>query len=164
MDAYVGAVYVGNGFSTVLNWITSLVDPAPRSQGQQGQFVGPDVKRSRTESPMAGPSMSVGVHGVGGMGGYGHYPSFQQPFQPSSYTPTHHPPPPPPSAAPPPLPPQPLPPNPLNPAQPQSAFLPLFNQTAQQRRLEVSYPAQFSGPAHAGRWTVQCLGTFARFR
>ena len=62
------------------------------------------------------------------------------------------------SVPPAPTPAPPLPPNPLAPAAPQSAFLPLFNQTAQQRRLEVQYPAQFSGPAHAGRWTVQCLG------
>ena len=74
--------------------------------------------------------------------------------------------PPPPSMPPPPPPPmQPPPPmptpmmNPLAPAQPQTAFLPLFNQTANQRRLMVEYPAQFSGPAHAGRWTVQCVGT-----
>ncbi|PCH33926.1 hypothetical protein WOLCODRAFT_22338 [Wolfiporia cocos MD-104 SS10] len=60
--------------------------------------------------------------------------------------------PPPPSQAPPPL-----PHNPLAPAQPQAAFLPLFNQTANQRRLAVEYPAQFTGPPHAGRWTVQCV-------
>jgi len=59
--------------------------------------------------------------------------------------------PPPPTNAPPPLP------NPLAPAQPQAAFLPLFNQTANQRKLTVEYPAQFAGPAHAGRWTVQCV-------
>ena len=75
--------------------------------------------------------------------------------------------PPPPSMPPPPTPPmQPPPPvpmptmNPLAPAQPQTAFLPLFNQTANQRRLTVEYPAQFAGPAHAGRWTVQCVGAF----
>ncbi|CCL98505.1 uncharacterized protein FIBRA_00504 [Fibroporia radiculosa] len=60
--------------------------------------------------------------------------------------------PPPPTSAPPPL-----PANPLSPAQPMAAFLPLFNQTANQRRLTVEYPAQFSGPAHAGRWTVKCM-------
>lgn len=75
-------------------------------------------------------------------------------------------PPPPSMPAPPPPPMQPPPPmpmptlNPLAPAQPQTAFLPLFNQTANQRRMIVEYPAQFSGPAHAGRWTVQCVGTF----
>jgi len=53
--------------------------------------------------------------------------------------------------------PPPLPHNPMAPAQPTAAFLPLFNQTANQRRLVVEYPAQFTGPAHAGRWTVQCV-------
>ena len=62
------------------------------------------------------------------------------------------PPPPPPMMPPPPVP------NPLAPAQQSTAFLPLFNQTANQRRLFVEYPAQFSGPAHAGKWTVKCVG------
>ncbi|KIK07467.1 hypothetical protein K443DRAFT_673381 [Laccaria amethystina LaAM-08-1] len=48
-------------------------------------------------------------------------------------------------------------PNPLAPAQPNLPFLPLFNQTASQRRVTVEYPAEFSGPSHAGRWTVQCV-------
>jgi hypothetical protein len=48
--------------------------------------------------------------------------------------------------------------NPLAPAQPNVAFLPLFNQTAAQRRVTVEYPAEFSGPSHAGRWTVRCVG------
>ena len=69
-------------------------------------------------------------------------PSFSAPAQPT--------PPPPPMNPPPPLP----------TAQPQAAFLPLFNQTATQRRLVVEYPASFSGPAHAGRWTVKCVGAY----
>lgn len=48
-------------------------------------------------------------------------------------------------------------PNPLAPAQPNLPFLPLFNQTASQRRCTVEYPAEFSGPSHAGKWTVQCV-------
>jgi dsRNA-specific ribonuclease len=48
--------------------------------------------------------------------------------------------------------------NPLTPAQPNLAFLPLFNQTASQRRVTVEYPAEFSGPSHAGKWTVRCRG------
>lgn len=63
--------------------------------------------------------------------------------------------PPPPPVAPPPLPMVGI--NPLSPAQPQAAFLPLFNQTATQRRLSVEYPAVFSGPPHAGKWTVKCV-------
>lgn len=47
--------------------------------------------------------------------------------------------------------------NPLSPAQPHLAFLPLFNQTAAQRKVRVDYQAQFSGPSHAGKWTVQCV-------
>ena len=71
------------------------------------------------------------------------------------------PPPPTPPAMPAPPTPQMPPHNPLAPAQPAStAFLPLFNQTANQRRVFVEYPAQFSGPPHAGRWTVKCVGTF----
>jgi hypothetical protein len=91
--------------------------------------------------------------------------------------------PPPPTATPPPAPPsefaadsstmtgtsdQDLPPPPLSsysqsPASsiPASAFLPLFNQTANQRRAVVDYPAVFSGPAHAGQWHVKCTGTYA---
>jgi len=48
-------------------------------------------------------------------------------------------------------------PNPLAPAQPNLPFLPLFNQTASQRRCIVEYPAEFSGPSHAGKWTVKCI-------
>ncbi|KAI6118994.1 hypothetical protein EV401DRAFT_1965177 [Pisolithus croceorrhizus] len=64
--------------------------------------------------------------------------------------------------APPPIPPPPPPPmrsfspNPLAPAQPNLAFLPLFNQTAAQRGMSVEYPATFTGPPHAGRWHVMC--------
>ncbi|KZT02927.1 uncharacterized protein LAESUDRAFT_660725, partial [Laetiporus sulphureus 93-53] len=57
---------------------------------------------------------------------------------------------------------QPFPIDLLAPAKGQSTFLPLFNQTANQRRLAVDYPAQFSGPPHAGRWTVQCVGANLR--
>ncbi|KAF9020306.1 hypothetical protein BDZ89DRAFT_1203777 [Hymenopellis radicata] len=48
-------------------------------------------------------------------------------------------------------------PNPMAPAQPGLAFLPLFNQTASQRRVNVEYKADFSGPPHAGKWTVTCV-------
>ncbi len=49
-------------------------------------------------------------------------------------------------------------PNPLAPATPNAPFLPLFNQTANQRGVKVDYTAEFSGPSHAGQWTVQCIG------
>ncbi|TEB38971.1 hypothetical protein FA13DRAFT_1724922 [Coprinellus micaceus] len=47
--------------------------------------------------------------------------------------------------------------NPLAPAQPTLPFLPLFNQTAAQRRVSVEYSAQFTGPSHAGTWVVRCI-------
>lgn len=50
------------------------------------------------------------------------------------------------------------PPDPTAPAQPTIIFLPLLNQTASQRRMLVEYPAQFAGLAHAGTWTVKCVG------
>lgn len=34
----------------------------------------------------------------------------------------------------------------------------MFNQTAAQRGVKVDYSAEFSGPSHAGQWTVQCIG------
>ncbi len=144
MDSYVGAVYVGGGFHAVLNWIAALVDPsAPPPPAQQGHYE-PESKRTRFEPPQTQ---------------YTYQPQPQPTFAAGYGMPSHMPPaaPPPPAVAPPPLPAH----NPLAPAQPHSAFLPVFNQTAQQRRLEVQYPAQFSGPAHAGRWTVQCLGTLS---
>ncbi|KAF9447800.1 hypothetical protein P691DRAFT_706120 [Macrolepiota fuliginosa MF-IS2] len=48
-------------------------------------------------------------------------------------------------------------PNPLAPATPNAPFLPMFNQTASQRGVKVDYQAEFSGPSHAGQWTVQCI-------
>ncbi|KAG1825751.1 uncharacterized protein BJ212DRAFT_1315897 [Suillus subaureus] len=56
-----------------------------------------------------------------------------------------------------PSPPRISPPNPLAPAQPHLAFLPLFNQTAHQRGVSVSYPASLVGPPHAGKWNVTCV-------
>ncbi|KAI0079639.1 hypothetical protein K474DRAFT_1591679 [Panus rudis PR-1116 ss-1] len=80
---------------------------------------------------------------------YDSQPGSRDPHSPAPPEPMYQPPPP--ANPPPPLP------NPLAPAQPQAAFLPLFNQTAMQRRLAVEYPATFTGPAHAGRWTVKCV-------
>ncbi|KAI0652070.1 hypothetical protein C8Q79DRAFT_76055 [Trametes meyenii] len=143
-NSYVGAVFVAGGYQAVRDWIGALVDPQAQPSVHPGLNVEPGYKR---------PKIEPGV----GMGG-----AFQQSQVPQWHPQSTHfqmygqplPPAPPPPPA---IPPPPLPMNPLAPAQPHSAFLPLFNQTAQQRRLEVSYPAQFSGPAHAGRWTVHCM-------
>ncbi|KAJ8474516.1 hypothetical protein ONZ51_g7179 [Trametes cubensis] len=141
-DSYVGAVFIGEGFQSIRRWVGALVDPKAQStsmQAQQGLHSEPELKRPKVE-----PAAYGGLRG-----GYmpsappfqGQPPMYPQP--PQTYFPPA-----------PPLPPPPLPPST---PQPHSAFLPLFNQTAQQRRLEVTYPAQFTGPPHAGRWTVQCV-------
>lgn len=127
---YAGAVYASHGMTTILNWIGALVDP-------QFEPVDTDMeplnfpKKVKTEMFSPPP-----------------YPMYTAPPP----EPASMPPPPPPSNPPPPLP------NPMTPAQPSTAFLPMFNQTANQRRVFVEYPAQFSGPPHAGRWTAKCVG------
>jgi len=126
--SYVGAVYATQGMAAIQNWIGSLVDPTYELMDMDMEPMNfPKKPKTETFSP---PPFS----------GYAAPPE-----------PTSMPPPPPPANAPPPLP------NPMTPAQPTTAFLPMFNQTANQRRVFVEYPAQFSGPPHAGRWTVKCV-------
>ncbi|KAI0778403.1 hypothetical protein BD413DRAFT_466224 [Trametes elegans] len=139
-DTYVGAVFVGGGYNAVRDWIAALVDPQAKPSAQLAAAE-PEFKRAK---PQTGYSLTPASFGQSHSSYYGHPPGYGQPQSPMA--------PPPPAVAPPPL-----PNNPLAPAQLHSAFLPLFNQTAQQRRLEVQYPANFSGPAHAGRWTVSCV-------
>ena len=131
--SYVGAVLVTQGMDTAQHWIGALVDPTYEPMDtDMDTAVYP--KKVKTDALSPSPTM---------------FPQFAPPAEPASI------PPPPPSNPPPPLP------NPIMPAQPTTAFLPMFNQTANQRRVFVEYPAQFSGPPHAGRWTVKCVGTFA---
>jgi len=129
--SYVGAVYATTDMLAVQNWIGPLVDEEyePKSA--------PDVDMDPPYNPK-----KVRMD------------SYNAPPEPAAMPP---PPPPPPSMNPPPMPPPPNSMNPLAPAQQTTAFLPLFNQTANQRRVFVEYPAVFSGPAHAGRWTVKCV-------
>lgn len=116
---------------TVQNWIGELVDP---------DYVPASLNEAEMDHSYVAKKLKIDP--------------YSNPPEPSFQPP---PPPPPPTGAPPPPPP---PANPLAPAQPQTAFLPLFNQTATQRRLPVEYPATFSGPPHAGRWSVRCVGMY----
>ncbi len=166
-NSYVGAVFVGDGYMAVRTWIERLVDPQAQRTTHSRLSLDSEYRRAEINTRME-------------VNQWGQVPTEVQPPPPPPPTSVPPPPPPPTSAPPPPPPstgaPSPLPMfnplastkphsaflplfNTLAPAQPHSAFLPLFNQSAQQRRLEVQYPAQFSGPAHAGRWTVLCLGT-----
>lgn len=54
--------------------------------------------------------------------------------------------------------PRPIPPNPLAPTQPKAAFLPMFNQLAMKRKVEVKYTTVSVGPPHSCVWRASCLG------
>lgn len=166
--AYVGALYVQSGYNVVQDWINQLLEPSekrvrnepptfsvPSPLPQQmaappnvaatsqarlyNQFSKPDTPTFSQPSPRAShppPYMS------GAAGPFSSDNGFSQPGS------SRQPQPPPPTTRPPPLPP--------TPGQ-QISYLPLFNQTASQRRLGVEYTAQFFGPPHAGKWHVKCL-------
>ncbi|KAG6862194.1 hypothetical protein C0995_004276 [Termitomyces sp. Mi166 len=152
--AYVGGVYAENGMETVQEWISHLLigqDGLPSdfrsSEQEHRQPIEPPPKKVKSEQPP--PYLSTPIF-------FASQPPPSPPTDRQRHLPPHmHP------SSPQPLqhvpPPMPLP-NPLAPAQPNLPFLPLFNQTATQRRVVVEYPAEFSGPPHAGRWTVRCIG------
>lgn len=166
--AYLGAVFSERGLTTVQQWIGALLrlainlfkDGATSDLGP-ADFEEQSGKRPKVAELLQGFSTQPLQHAL---------PSLSTGYQPTHYNPYSQttgslplPQPPPPPSAPPPM--QPPPPkgmpsfgNPLAPAQPHSAFLPLFNQTATQRGLSVGYPATFSGPPHAGKWHVTCVG------
>lgn len=156
--AYVGALCIQTGYNVVQDWINQLLEPSEKR-----------VKNESTPltlpSPLPrqfGPPPEVAAASQARLMGQfknDNTPTYSQPSprasQPPPYGPTNAfpgtsgQPPPPPSTKPPPLPPTP---------NQQVSFLPLFNQTASQRRLSVEYTAQFFGPPHAGKWHVKCLG------
>ncbi|KAG6818078.1 hypothetical protein H0H87_009233 [Tephrocybe sp. NHM501043] len=154
--AYVGGVYAESGIETVQEWMSHLLiseDTRFRPSEHYPQAAEPPSKKVKSEEPSP-------------------YHSAPTPYQPSSIFFASQPPPSPPTGRqrqPPPhmhlslnaasshMPPLVSLPNPLAPAQPSLPFLPLFNQTAAQRRVAVDYPAEFSGPPHAGQWNVRCI-------
>ncbi|KIP12063.1 hypothetical protein PHLGIDRAFT_114115 [Phlebiopsis gigantea 11061_1 CR5-6] len=131
-NSYVGAVYATQGMHVIVNWVGALVDPDYVPASQSDVDMDPLYNAKKFKLEQFSPALAA----------------TPEPMIP---------PPPPPLGPPPPLPLPPMMSNPLAPAQPNTAFLPLFNQTANQRRMFVEYPAQFSGPAHAGKWNVKCV-------
>lgn len=179
--AYVGGVYSESGHDVVNSWIKQLVElqsllPAdpmvrqPNESPPQKKMKGEPESPSRiffgSQPPPSPPQTSAPVPTPFGMN-FAMRSTAPAPMSFGRSTPLVRQMPPhmaPPLSTPymaPPLPTlhmaSPLP-NPLAPAQPGAAFLPLFNQTAAQRRVSVDYPAEFSGPSHAGRWTAHCVG------
>ncbi|KAF8203844.1 hypothetical protein BJ912DRAFT_941196 [Pholiota molesta] len=124
---YVGALYTRNGLTTVQNWISQLIDPVANVNppgGPQPAFGG--TYHSQTSPPQGGYYTPP-------------QPAYAQPQ--SQYFP-----PPPPSNNPPPLPSSPTPYS-HGPASTLSLVtLALVNQTAAQRSIAVTYPAEQTGP------------------
>lgn len=180
-NAYLGAVFTEHGLQTVLEWIGGLLrlsttilndnhdmDVDIASITSKPSTPAPMSKRVKMEEPSAPPVA---------LQSFPPPPMYQLPQQPhyqmhqvlsqlppqhtkfpqlasqNHYNPYFRP-----TLSRPPSPPKMSVPNPLAPAQPHLAFLPLFNQTANQRGLNVNYPAVLVGPPHAGKWSVSCVG------
>jgi hypothetical protein len=135
--SYIGGIYVEHGLDTVREWVTQLL--GAEEEGYPESSKSAPLQRLETPPPKKVKSEEVSPIFVGAQPPRSPPPKF-----------IHSPPP------------HQIPsmtfPNPLAPAQPSLPFLPLFNQTAAQRRVTVEYPAEFIGPPHAGRWTVRCIG------
>ena len=169
--AYVGALCIQSGYNVVQDWINQLLEPSEKRMKN-------DPPPLSVPSPLPqqiGAPADIGAASLARLRGqFLGTPTFSQPSprasQPPPYNPANtnpfskdncsfptsagtpfKPQPPPPTTKPPPLPPTP---------NQQVSFLPLFNQTASQRRLAVEYTAEFFGPPHAGKWHVKCLGGF----
>ncbi|KAF9527781.1 hypothetical protein CPB83DRAFT_855615 [Crepidotus variabilis] len=157
--AYVGALFTSSGPEATHSWIDCLLSQEALIQPETA--IKPDLspmppihpqKRVKSETMSPPPSSSswrIPAAPIVGPTSLSSRPAAHFTAQPS----------PSPSAF------KPLPsrnakptlPNPLAPAQPQAAFLPLFNQAATKRKVTVEYLAEFSGLKHAGNWTVKCI-------
>ncbi|KAK0464992.1 uncharacterized protein EV420DRAFT_1512273 [Desarmillaria tabescens] len=141
--AYVGGVFANLGMDAVQEWINALmglsgIQQPPPSQRRVKNLPTPQLQPAQPTPPR--PQFIP----PNPFAQFSRFPSTPMPMFPA--TPMVKPPPPPPKL-----------PNPMTPAQPHLAFLPQFNEKASQRRVVVEYPAQFSGPPHAGKWTVKCV-------
>ncbi|PBL01174.1 hypothetical protein ARMGADRAFT_414496 [Armillaria gallica] len=142
--AYVGGVFVNLGMDVVQEWINALIGlegtqrppPSHRKVKNLPTPQPPPVQPPPPPRPQFIPPQP---------GLFAQFSRFPAPMPLFSPAPMAKPSPPPKL------------PNPMTPAQPHLAFLPQFNEKASQRRVVVEYPAQFSGPPHAGKWTVKCV-------
>ncbi|KAK0205676.1 hypothetical protein IW262DRAFT_1444006 [Armillaria fumosa] len=144
--AYVGGVSVNLGMDKVQEWIDALIgldgtQRPPPSHRKVKNLPTPQPPLVQPPLPSRAPFLSPQP------GSYIQFSRSQAPMPMLMPTPMTKPPPP--------LPPK-LP-NPMTPAQPHLAFLPQFNEKASQRRVVVEYRAEFTGPPHAGKWTVRCV-------
>jgi hypothetical protein len=159
MNSYVGAVFFEHGLRRCQEWISRLTDPDSEPPSlPSGDSETERPKRMKMDhSPYSPPAAAQPspLHGLSlpalpltpvsnyssSPGSFsGSLPGISRATFTSAPVPSYQPP------VPPPPPPGGM------------AYLPMFNQLANQRRVTVDYPAAFSGPPHAGRWSVKCLG------
>ncbi|EAU92714.2 hypothetical protein CC1G_01759 [Coprinopsis cinerea okayama7 len=165
--AYTAGVYLDSGAPVVREWIQTLLGQNLNipNRDKLGQSSSP---MHVEEGPMSPPRQALTPPPTKKVKAETMSPGPETIFfgsQPGPPAPAFKPPPPPPVSSPPAM--QQVSrasmsshgtrPNPLAPARPNLPFLPLFNQTAAQRRVSVEYDAQFSGPSHAGTWLVRCI-------
>ncbi|PBK77383.1 hypothetical protein ARMSODRAFT_279219 [Armillaria solidipes] len=142
--AYVGGVFVNLGMDAVQEWINALIglEGTQRPPPSHRKVKNLPTPQPPPIQPLPPPRPQFISPQPGSFAAFSHFPAPMPLFSP---VPMAKPPPPPKL------------PNPMTPAQPHLAFLPQFNEKASQRRVVVEYPAQFSGPPHAGKWTVKCV-------
>ncbi|PPQ67109.1 hypothetical protein CVT25_005710 [Psilocybe cyanescens] len=156
--AYVGGLFLSSGPQAVNIWVIGLIEQElealprePETESDaRAKTESPTPKRAKNEVAFSMPSMVVPPIF------FASQPPPSPPLQPVVQPIPGGLPPKPMRAAPPKS--AVLPPNPMAPAQPNLPFLPLFKQAAAQRRVTVDYLAEFTGPSHAGRWVVKCIG------
>ncbi|PPQ78054.1 hypothetical protein CVT25_015599 [Psilocybe cyanescens] len=141
---YIGALYIRNGLATIQTWISRLIDPAVDIKLPDST---PDYSQTPSQTGYQGAYSSMGSFSSpppsqSNMGNYGTPP----PQFGSAYAP------------PPTFPPPPLPGSPPVPMSSSMSLvtLALVNQTAAQKGLQVTYPAEQVGPSHQPTWTVKC--------
>jgi dsRNA-specific ribonuclease len=142
--SFVGAVYYQHGLVECNKWIGSLLDPTvepPAPPGapaqpikiEQSIWPNPAAIQSYPPQPTATPPPVPASDAGTSTMETGSEPSLGGSLPiPPPYS------------------------NPASTAIPGPTFLPLVNQTANQRRMTIDYPSQFAGPAHAGQWQVRC--------
>jgi dsRNA-specific ribonuclease len=130
-NSYVGAVYLQDGMAACQKWISRLIDPdweVPALPESEGEAKRPRIEPPNLLQPAAPAPPLPGLPLSIGSSISHTPPPYQATISSTSA------------------------------AAPGMAFLPVFNQVANQRRVQVDYPANFSGPPHAGRWSVKCVG------
>jgi len=139
---YVGAAYICNGQDVVQNWISRLIDPnADVSMSALPRTDGYAPQQQRYQPPYGQP--------LYGQPQFVPASNYSSPSRQSTYYS-----PPPPSS-----PPAPLPSTPQTSVGISLVNLALVNQTASQKGIHVSYPAEQVGPSHQPTWTVRCCST-----